>query len=318
MSRNAGTPERRNFENRTLYQGDNLPFLRWLPDESVDLIATDPPFNKGRDFHATPDSLAEGASFEDRWRWIEDVQQEWVDAIERDWESVAWTIEAARKSSGEDMAAFLCWLGVRLIEMHRILKDTGSIYLHCDATASHYIKAIMDAVFGRKNFRNEIVWRKYAGRKNNASRKFTTQHEVLFFYAKSTAAKFNGVMLPHSEDEINKKYNLTDEDGRRYRLAWGRRYQLTGENRRIYLDESPGRAAGTLWVERTACNSIPAARRRLVTRHRSRCRSTGASSPHPRTPATSCSIRSAVARLPRSPPNSKAAVGSEWTSGTAH
>jgi len=221
-----------------------------MADESVDLIATDPPFNKGRDFHATPDSLADGASFDDRWRWIEDVQQDWVDAIERDWEGVAWAIEAARKSYGEDMAAFLCWLGVRLIEMHRILKPTGSIYLHCDATASHYIKQIMDSIFGRKQFRNEIVWRKYAGRKNNASRKFTTQHEVLFFYVKDDKhAKFNGVMIPHSDEEIAKKYSSVDDDGRRYRLAWGRSYQLTGENRRIYLDESPGRAVGTLWVE---------------------------------------------------------------------
>ena len=140
----------RNFENRTLYHGDNLPFLRGLNSGSVDLIATDPPFNKGRDFHATPDSLASGAKFQDRWRWEDDVQPEWVEQIETDWPGVHAVINTARTASGEDMAAFLCFLGVRLIEMRRVLKDTGSIYVHCDDTANYWIRALMDGVFGRK------------------------------------------------------------------------------------------------------------------------------------------------------------------------
>ena len=140
-------------------------------------------------------------------------------------------------------------MGIRLLELHRLLKPTGSLYLHCDPTASHYLKLSLDAVFGKAAFRNEIVWRKYAGRKNNAKTKFSTQHDSIFFYAKSAMAKFNGVMLPHTEKEIAAKYKHRDKEGRRYRLSWGRHYQLTGKNRKIYLDESPGRAIGNLWVE---------------------------------------------------------------------
>jgi site-specific DNA-methyltransferase (adenine-specific) len=129
---------------------------------SVNLIATDPPFNKGRDFHATPDSLARGARFQDRWNWADDVEQEWVDRIADDWPAVHAVIEAAKITYGEDMAAFLCFLGVRLMEMHRVLADDGSIYLHIDHTAHAYVKTLMDAIFGKANFRNEIVWC-YAG-----------------------------------------------------------------------------------------------------------------------------------------------------------
>ena len=253
-----GTP---NFDNRTLFHGDNLDFLLGMNDETVDLIATDPPFNKGKDFHATPDSLAAGGRFQDRWSWERDVQQAWVDAIKDNHPQVHSLInhvvggldndaKTRRKRGGqEDMAAFLCFMGVRLIQMRRVLKNNGSIYLHCDPTASHYLKALMDAIFGRKNFRNEIVWRKYAGRKNNATRKFSTQHETLLFYGKTPDAHFNRVFIPHSKAEIAKKFKYADEQGRRYRLAWGRSYQLTGENRKLYLDESPGRAIGNLWVE---------------------------------------------------------------------
>ena len=148
---------KRNFENRTLYKGNNLDYLREINSETVDLIATDPPFNKGKDFHATPGSLADGGKFEDRWNWVDDVQPDWIAAIQRDWEGVAWTIEAARKSYGEDMAAFLCWLGVRVIEMHRVLKPTGSIYLHCDATASHYVRRMKWAGERKEPDRSAIV-----------------------------------------------------------------------------------------------------------------------------------------------------------------
>ena len=174
-----------NFANRTLYHGDNLPFLRGMNSETVHLIATDPPFNKGRDFHATPDSLAAGAKFEDRWRWEVDVHQEWVDAIQDDWPAVWQVIEAARVAAGEDMAAFLCWLGVRLLEMHRILREDGSLYLHCDATASHYLKAMLDGIFGRKNFVREIIWNYGSPSGGRSAGKLPVKaHETLLFYAK--------------------------------------------------------------------------------------------------------------------------------------
>ncbi len=134
--------------NRTLYIHDNLDILRGMNSESIDLIATDPPFNKGRDFHATPDSLAAGARFQDRWSWEADVYPEWVDAIKDDQPALYELIDLVRTQKRDDLAAFLCWLGVRVIEMRRVLKPTGSLYLHCDPTASHYIKALLDSVFG--------------------------------------------------------------------------------------------------------------------------------------------------------------------------
>ena len=172
----------RNFANRTLFHGDNLLFLQGMNGGTIDLIATDPPFNKGKDFHATPESLAAGARFQDRWSWEDDVQQEWVDAIKDDEPDTAALIEYV-KGRREDLAAFLCFMGVRLIEMRRVLKDTGSIYLHCDPTASHYLKALMDAVFGDKNFRNEIVWERASatqwGQRKNDSCYYPRSYSLL-------------------------------------------------------------------------------------------------------------------------------------------
>nr|MBF2753647.1 site-specific DNA-methyltransferase [Gammaproteobacteria bacterium AqS3] len=147
-----------NWKNRTLFHGDNLDILRGMNSESVDLIATDPPFNKGRDFHATPDSLTAGSKFQDRWSWDHDVHQDWVDSIIDDHPKLWGAIEAARYTHSDSMGAFLCFLSVRVLAMHRILKPTGSLYLHCDTTANAYIRLMLDAIFGERNFRNEIVW----------------------------------------------------------------------------------------------------------------------------------------------------------------
>ena len=179
----------RNFENRTLYHGDNLPFLRGMNSGTVNLIATDPPFNKNKDFHADPGSLASGARFVDRWAWERDVHQEWVDAIKDDWHGVWQAIENGRVNHSEGMGAFLCWLGIRLIEMRRVLADDGSIYLHIDHTAHAYAKALMDAIFGRRNFRNEIVWYYKTG--GTSKRHFSRKHDTLLFYTKSAKYQFN-------------------------------------------------------------------------------------------------------------------------------
>ena len=196
-----------NFANRTLYHGDNLPFLRGMNSGTVHLIATDPPFNKNRDFHATPDSLAAGARFEDRWRWDKDVHPEWVDAIQDDWPAVWQVIEAARAASGDDMAAFLAWLGVRLMEMHRVLRDDGSLYLHCDPTASHYLKALLDAIFGTQNFRNEIIWRiGWVSGFKTQKRGWIRNHDTILYYVKSKAAqsRFNKEYLPYPQGYVRR------------------------------------------------------------------------------------------------------------------
>ena len=202
-----------NFKNRTLYHGDNLEFLRGMNSETVHLIATDPPFNKNRDFHATPDSLASGARFKDRWSWDKDVHEEWTDSIQDDWPAVWEVIGTARAAYGDDMGAFLCWLGVRLMEMRRILRQDGSIYLHIDHTAHAYVKCMMDAIFGRKQFRNEIVWSyQGTGQPKNA---FKRKHDTILFYAKSAKSFFSeeGSREPIS-DFSKSKYTRQDEKGR--------------------------------------------------------------------------------------------------------
>ena len=175
-----------NWKNRTLFHCDNLDALRGMNSNSVHLIATDPPFKKGRDFHATPDSLAEGARFKDRWRWDEDVHEEWQDNLVDDWPDAWEVITMARSVYGTDMAAYLCWLGVRLMEMWRILRDDGSIYLHIDHTAHAYVKCLMDSIFGDNNFRNEIVWCYFGPA--NTPRWFPRKHDTILFYVKNDSA----------------------------------------------------------------------------------------------------------------------------------
>ena len=194
------------MDNRTLYIHDNLDILRGMNSESVDLIATDPPFNKGRDFHATPDSLAAGARFQDRWSWEQDVHEDWVSLIRDDYPQLYEFIDFVvaglgndsnirRKNGGrEDLAAFLCWLGVRVIEMRRILKPTGSLYLHCDPTASHYIKAMLDTIFGVKNFRNEIVWGRSPGRSDGLH--WGNTHDLIYYYTKSDKRVWHDTLIP--------------------------------------------------------------------------------------------------------------------------
>ena len=177
-----------NWKNRTLFHGDNLEVMHGMNSESVDLIATDPPFNKGRDFHATPDSLAAGARFQDRWSWERDVHEEWSDQIRDDYPKLMEAIESARFAHSDGMGAYMCFMAVRLLEMRRVLKDTGSIYVHCDPTASHYLKAVMDAIFGWRNFRNEIVWCYKTG--GATSKYFSKKHDIILLYNKSKSYRF--------------------------------------------------------------------------------------------------------------------------------
>ena len=214
-----------NFPNRVLYQGDNLAFLRGMNSESVHLIATDPPFNKGKDFHATPDSLADGASFQDRWRWVDDtrdatkradVHPAWMKLISEQHPAVWGIIESSKHSAGYDMAAFLCWLGVRLLEMHRILRPDGSLYLHIDHKAHAYVKCLLDAIFGngegnKPGFRNEIVWA-YTG-PGVATRWFPRKHDTLLFYTKSNKWVFHPQFVPHKSGLHNDGTVFNKVDG---------------------------------------------------------------------------------------------------------
>ena len=217
--------------NRTLYHCENLAVLRGINSATIDLIATDPPFNKSRDFHATPDSLAKGARFEDRWSWDRDVHPDWVDAVKDDWPAVWSVIDTARVAAGEDMAAFLCWLGVRLLECHRVLKETGSLYLHIDHTAHAYAKCLLDGIFGRRNFRNEIVWC-YTG-PSNTKRWFPRKHDTIMYYSKGDDYTFNRddlyipyVRLSGTGHNSLSRGGRSDEEVRRLEEEYGVRGKL--------------------------------------------------------------------------------------------
>ena len=210
-----------NFANRTLFHGDNLDFLRGMNSETVNLIATDPPFNKSRDFHATPDSLASGARFQDRWSWRDDVHDDWLIQLQDDAPEVWQVITAAKQVYGDDMGAFLCWLGVRLLEMHRILAENGSLYLHMDDTAHAYAKLLLDAIFGRANFRNAIVWKRtrrgFKGSQFKAKR-YNSNTDHILFYVKSPNSFFDQerVATPYEEGYVGKTFRLIDENGPYY------------------------------------------------------------------------------------------------------
>ena len=248
-----------NFENRTLFKGDNLPFLQGLNSESVDLIATDPPFNKGRDFHATPDSLAAGAKFHDRWTWERDTHEEWIDAI-ADYgdKTVHHFIRMLRENGKEDLAAFLCFLGVRMMECHRILKPTGSLYLHIDSTAHAYAKVLMDGIFGRDNFRNEIAW--CYDKWTNAAAYFQRNHDSILFYTKGDNYTFNKVyhITPRKQKSVDRGWETnTVQGGKRQIMVydWAKaKAQIASKpeghyHRVIDMNERPQGSAVPDWWE---------------------------------------------------------------------
>lgn len=195
-----------NFEDNTLYEMDNLVVLRGMNSETVDLIATDPPFNTKRNRSGTAGHYVDNwkwgdtETLPDQWKWNE-VHPKWLEEIKDNHSELYHAIDAAKHCQGQDTAAFLCFISVRLIEMHRILKPTGSIYLHCDPTASHYIKMCMDAIFGKKNFRNEIVWH-YYNVASTSRKSLGRKHDTIFFYAKSEETFFNwdDMREPYSTD----------------------------------------------------------------------------------------------------------------------
>lgn len=187
-----------------------------MNSSSVHLIATDPPFNKNRDFHATPDSLADGASFQDRWSWERDVHQEWIDQIKDDFPHVMEVINGSRASYGDDMGAFLCFMGVRMLDMKRVLREDGSIYLHCDPTAGHYLKELMDTVFGRKNFRNEIVWHYTGGGRSKTY--FSRKHDTILLCSKGQryTSNVDEIRVPYKETSGYAKSGITAKSGKKY------------------------------------------------------------------------------------------------------
>lgn len=185
-----------NWENRTLWTGDNIDIMRGMNSESVDLIYLDPPFNSKHNYAAPIGSKAAGAAFKDTWT-LSDVDVEWINLMEAKHSDMHRVLLAAMTNSDK---SYLAYMTVRLLEIRRLLKPSGSIYLHCDPTMSHYLKLVMDAVFGRKAFRNEIVWCYRGG--GVPKYDFARKHDVIFRYSKSSKPTFNVdvVRIPYSED----------------------------------------------------------------------------------------------------------------------
>lgn len=217
--------------NNTLYFGDNLDILReHIADASVDLIYLDPPFNSKRDYNLlfkTPKGHASDAqitAFEDSWHWGEQAEREFQEILQQANTDAAEMIQALRRFLREnDMMAYLVMMCNRLLELHRVLKATGSLYLHCDPTASHYLKIVMDAVFGIQNFRNEIIWQRTIA-KALTSHQLPNNHDVLFCYQKTDSAKWHAdeMFQPYDLSDLDEKtaskYTHRDSDGRLYRL----------------------------------------------------------------------------------------------------
>ena len=205
-----------NFPDNVLYELDNLDVLRGMNSETVDLIATDPPFNTSRNragtagFYVDKWKWGDTGKLPDQWRWNE-VHPIWLEQVRDSNPALYEVIKAAGHCHGDDIAAFLCFLSVRLLEMHRVLKPTGSIYLHCDHTASGYIRMAMDAVFGTGNFRNEIVWC-YTG-PGNVKRWFPRKHDTIFFYVKSDAAPFNPDAVRVNYKQLNVQHLVPRDTG---------------------------------------------------------------------------------------------------------
>jgi site-specific DNA-methyltransferase (adenine-specific) len=285
-----------------LFFGDNLEILRGgrIPVGSVDLIYLDPPFNSNATYNILfaekggEKSAAQITAFEDTWHWGPEAMAAYDDAMKLGAPRLADLLQALRAFLGQnDMMAYLTMMAVRLVELHRVLKPTGSLYLHCDPTASHYIKMLLDAIFGVGNFRNEIVWKRFNFHAD--AKRFGKVTDRILFYTKGPVFTFNRIKVPLSDEYISSKFVHTDENGRTYRLdnlntpggrgpvyefhgvvkAW--RYteenmrKLESEGRiyhgskiaqlKRYLDEIPGQGVHDLWSDIPPIN--PQAKERL-------------------------------------------------------
>lgn len=211
-------------QRNTLFYGDNLNILRqYIPDESVDLVYLDPPFNSNRNYNVLfknergVASEAQVQAFVDTWHWSESAERAYYDLSVRSTPEIASVISAFRQFMGtSQMMAYLVMMGVRLAELHRVLKPTGSLYLHCDPTASHYLKIILDTVFGPTNYQNELVWKRTSA--HNDSKRFGRVHDTILFYSKSPNFLFKVLHNELDSSYVSKVYNRVDENGRQYRL----------------------------------------------------------------------------------------------------
>ncbi len=201
-----------------LHFGDNLPIMReHIPNESVDLIYLDPPFNSNATYnvlfreHDSSESAAQIQAFDDTWHWADRVALEYEEIVTNGPKRLADMLQAMRQFLGQnDMMAYLTMMAPRLVELHRVLKPTGSIYLHCDPTASHYLKLLMDAVFGKERFLNEVIWRRTGT--HNKARRYAPIHDVILFYSKTQNFNWKNSRRPYMRGHVE-EYFVKDDQG---------------------------------------------------------------------------------------------------------
>ena len=291
--------------SNTLYYGDNLPVLRdYLADESVDLIYLDPPFNSNASYNVLfkeqsgERSAVQITAFEDTWHWGWESETADREVVQAGPEKLSRLLQAMREFLGRnDMMAYLVMMAQRMIELHRVLKPTGSIYLHCDPTASHYLKLLMDAGFGKENFRNEIIWKRSSA--HSDAKAMGRTHDIILLYAKDSASfSWNTQYQSYDPEYVRTHYRHKTDDARLYRTdnltatglsGGGYEYEWNGVTRvwrappetmqrlhnegRIrytrngvaeyirYLDEMPGVPLQDIWTDIPPVN--PQARERL-------------------------------------------------------
>lgn len=215
-----------NVPNRSLFLLDNVRLLRGLDSGCIDLIATDPPFNARRQFNAPLGSKAAGQRFDDRWKW-DDVAADWHEVLSAENPGIREVIRTAAVLEGgridghgridtgpvtNSMAAYLAWMAPRLVEMRRVLKPSGSLYLHCDDSADYLLRMLLDAVFGRDGYRNAIRWKRTTGRSDG--KRYGRVSDTILFYAAGPAPTWNGIYEPLSDEYVRKFYRHEDEHGR--------------------------------------------------------------------------------------------------------
>jgi len=293
--------------SNTLYYGDNLDILRHhIGSETVDLVYLDPPFNSKRDYNVLfkeksgEASPAQIEAFTDTWAWDRAAERAYDELITEAPANVAQMIAALRQFVGSnDMLAYLVMMAARLVELHRVLKPTGSLYLHCDPTASHYLKIILDTVFGKERFRSEITWKRTSS--HSDAKKWSPISDTILYYGKGDNPTWNPQHEPYSDEHLASKYRFQDADGRLYTLSdmrspnprpnlmyeWkghqphpnGWAYsretmaRLDAEGRiwypdstekrprlKRYLDEMPGMVVGNVWTDIDPVNARAAER----------------------------------------------------------
>jgi len=208
------------MDTNVLYYGDNLDILRYhIPDKSIDLIYLDPPFNSKANYNilfkepSGEQSAAQIKAFGDTWHWDRAAEDTFQDIILNAPPRVAKLVDAVIEGLGRnDVTAYLVMMTIRLVELHRVLKDTGSLYLHCDPTASHYLKMVLDAIFGPLNFRNEIIWKR--SHSHNSARRYGPIHDTLLFYSKASSYKWSDTRIDYEPQYVDRFFKFDDNDGR--------------------------------------------------------------------------------------------------------